>query len=242
VLSNLNIDDIAIDNPFEGKTSIKGKVWSSPTVDEARIEHLVQAHGLPEMVARLLVIRDLDKGDVGAFLKPTLAKNFPDPFSLQNMNETASFIATAIQENKKIGILADFDVDGATSYATLSRFLMAAGCANVPCFIPDRLNDGYGPSVKGFDSLKEQGAEIAIVLDCGITSVDPIAHAKSIGLEVVVVDHHEPDEILPNANFIINPKLADDTSGLDYLAAVGVTFLLSIAINAKLREADFYTD
>jgi single-stranded-DNA-specific exonuclease len=242
VLSNLNIDDLAATNPFDGKTSIKGKTWSSPVVDEARVEYLVQAHSLPEMVARLLVIRDLDKGDVEGFLNPTLAKNFPDPFSLQNMEQAASFIAQAIQDNKKIGILADFDVDGATSYATLSRFLMAVGCTNVPCFIPDRLNDGYGPSDKGFDSLKEQGAEIAVVLDCGVTSVAPIAHAKSIGLDVVVVDHHEPDEILPDANFIINPKLEDDTSELDYLAAVGVTFLLCIAINSKLRAAGFYTD
>ena len=228
-------------DPFAGKTSIKGKIWRMPSVDENRVQMLVNGHGLPEMVARLLVLRDLDGGDVDGFLNPTLAKHFPDPMSLKNMDAATDFLVEAIQSKRKIGILADFDVDGATSCAVLTRFLRAVTDeTDIPFFIPDRLRDGYGPSAKGFDQLKEQGAEIVLILDSGITSVEPIAHAKSIGLQTIIVDHHEPDVTLPDADFTINPKLKDDDSDLDILAAVGVTFLLCVGLNSKLRQSGHY--
>lgn len=229
-------------NPFEGKVSIKGKEWHGVDSDESRIEQVMQMHGLPEIIARLIVQRGFDQTDMDGFLNPTLAKHFPNPFSLRNMDAAADFIASAIQNNKKIGILADFDVDGATSCALMKRFLHGVGIDDVPTFIPDRLSDGYGPSDKGFDDLKSQGAELVLILDCGVTSVAPIKHAGDIGLETIVIDHHEPDTVLPNANFIVNPKLDGDNSGLDYLAAVGVTFMLAVAVNAKLREANYYND
>jgi single-stranded-DNA-specific exonuclease len=184
---------------FDGKTSVKGKRWNPPVVDDARIAKLVDGHGLPEMVARLLVLRNLDGADMDGFLNPTLSNHFPDPMRLKNLSDACDFLAEAIQSNRTIGILA-----------------------------------------KGFDELKAAGCDIVVVLDSGITSIAPITHAKSIGLDVIVVDHHEPDEKLPNANFIINPKLRDDDSGYDYLAAVGVTFLLCVGLNAKLRAAGYY--
>ena len=225
---------------FENKISVKGKRWNAPEVDDVRVAKLVDGHGLPEMVARLIVLRNLDGVDMDGFLNPTLGQHFPDPYRLKNLDKAAEFIAQTLIENKKIGILADFDVDGATSCAVLKRFLKLAGQASVPFFIPDRLKDGYGPSMKGFDELKAAGCDVVVVLDSGVTSVDPIAYAKSIGLAVIVVDHHEPDTELPNADFIINPKLKDDESGYDYLAAVGVTFLLCVGANAQLREKNHY--
>lgn len=227
-------------DPFFGKKSIKGKSWAMPVVDEMRVAKLVDGHGLPELVARLLVLRGLDEIDLDEFLTPTLSKHFPDPMLLKNMDEASGFLAEKICESEKIGILADFDVDGATSCAVLSRFLGAVRDMDVPFFIPDRLEDGYGPSVKGFDALKQEGCGCVVVLDSGITSIEPIAHAQSIGLAVIVVDHHEPDTRLPDADYIINPKLTDDNSGYDYLAAVGVTFLLCVGINAKLRQSGYY--
>ena len=236
------LNETTIDDPFAGKISIKGRQWISPSVEESRVEALMNGHGLPEIIAKLMVIRELDGVDIEGFLNPTLAKNFPNPLSLKNMQEAANYLADAIKDNKIIGILADFDVDGATSCAVMKRFLNAAGQEKIPVFIPDRLNDGYGPSVKAFDALKNEGADIVVVLDCGVTSIDPIAHAKTIGLDVIVVDHHEPDSELPNASYIIDPKLKDDDSGLDYLAAVGVTFLLTIAINTVLRDKNYYKE
>jgi len=229
-------------DPFVEKKSIKGKIWRYEMVDQDLIEVLVVQHDLPEMIARMIAMRDIDTNKINDFLHPTLSKNFPDPMSLYSMDQASSYIATAIQNGQKIGVLADFDVDGATSCAVMKRFInhVTQGGGDIPVFIPDRLNDGYGPSDKGFQSLKDQGADIVIVLDCGITSVNPVQTAIDLGLEVVVVDHHEPDEVLPNANYIINPKLEEDQSGLDYLAAVGVTFLLCVAVNMQLRSRDFY--
>ena len=238
--SALHHDIVRPSDPFEGKLSFKGKRWSSPFVDEQRVEYLVNGYGLPEMVARLMVLRNLDNEDIDGFLNPTLAAHFPDPFKMMNMDATSDYLAAAVLSGKTIGILADFDVDGATSCAVLSRFLKQVSSKDIPVFIPDRLSDGYGPSAKGFDSLKEQGCDIVVILDCGITSVEPITHARSIGLEVVVVDHHEPDEALPDANHIVNPKLKGDNSGYTMLAAVGVTYLLAVAINAKLRQSGHY--
>lgn len=234
------VEPLVSNDPFEGKVSVKGKRWALAFADEKRVEAIVQKWGLPELIARLLVLRDLDKIDLDGFLNPKLSTHFPDPFLLANMDQASDYLSDAILENKKIGILADFDVDGATSCAVLKGFLREAGLEDVPFFIPDRLNDGYGPSAKGFDFLKQQGVEIAIILDCGITAVAPIAHAKSIGIQTVIVDHHEPDTELPDANYIINPKLNDCNSGYGYMAAVGVTFLLSIALNAKLRQKGYY--
>ncbi len=230
-------------DPFMNKMSVKGKKWTLAQVDENRVDHLIQAYQLPEIIARLLVLRDLDKGDIDSFLNPKLSLHFPDPFALKNMDKTSDFLATAIMEGRKIGILADFDVDGATSCAVLKSFLKAAGVSDdIPFFIPDRLNDGYGPSAKGFDYLKGQGTEIVVVLDCGITAIDPLGYANTIGLQTIVVDHHEPDSALPEADYIINPKLSNCDSGYDYMAAVGVTFLLSIAVNAKLRQKGHYNN
>lgn len=228
-------------DPFADRLSLKGKAWRLAQVDERRIEKLVNGYGLPEMVARLLVLRGLDDGDVEGFLNPRLSTHFPDPLSLANLDQATDFLAEAIGRGRKIGVLADFDVDGATSCAVMSRFLKSVtDQSDIPFFIPDRLEDGYGPSDKGFDALKSEGAEIILILDSGITSIAPIAYAQSIGLQTIVVDHHEPDSELPNADYIINPKLNDDTSGLDYLAAVGVTYLLCVALNAKLRQKGHY--
>ena len=240
MLHSLNLERSCSNNPFQGKISIKGKQWSLAQADDKRIERLVNTHGLPEIIARLLVLRDLDQINIEAFFNPKLSKHFPDPFALKNMDEASNFLSDAIIQNKKIAILADFDVDGATSCAVLKGYLKEVGCDDVPFFIPDRLNDGYGPSIKGFDYLKEQGADVVIVLDCGITSIEAVQHAKNIGLKTIIVDHHEPDSHLPVADFIINPKQKDCNSGYDYMAAVGVTFLLTVGLNAKLRQNDFF--
>lgn len=230
-----------ISDPFADKISVKGKQWSLRIPDQSRIDKLVSGWGLPEVIARLMVLRDIDrKTDIDAFLTPLLSKHFPDPFKMHGMRGLAEFLADAIIDNKRIGIMADFDVDGATSYAVLTRFLKDVGYNDIPFFIPDRLNDGYGPSPKGFDSLKTQGAEIVIILDCGITAVEPIEYARSIGLQTIIVDHHEPDQILPEADYIIDPKLQQCGSNYDYMAAVGVTFMLCVALNATLRQKGVY--
>ncbi len=213
--------------------------WVIPPAEQDAVARIVQRYNLPEMVAHLLSVRKIPPEDVESFLYPTLKDHFPDPFSLKSMPELATYMAEAITTGRKIGVFGDFDVDGATSTAILVRFFRHLGL-DVPFYIPDRLKEGYGPNIEAFKSLKEQGVEIILICDCGVTSFDVIAQGRALGLELVVLDHHESEDSLPDANYVIDPKRKDDDSGLDMLAACGVVFLTCVAMNAKLREAGFY--
>jgi single-stranded-DNA-specific exonuclease len=220
--------------------SLGDKRWSIKQADENLVTHIAQNYNLPEFVARMLVQRGVGKNEVDGFLNPTLRDNFPDPFSFIGMCEFADDMAQAIMDGVAIGIFADFDVDGATSAAILTRFLRHFDIVP-PVYIPDRLTEGYGPSAEAMQSLKDQGAEFIIMADCGITAFEPLQVAHDIGLKVAVFDHHEPEDTLPNAAHIINPKRHDDESGLDMLAACGVSFMACVAINKTLRDKGYFT-
>ena len=221
------------------KKSLGNKRWNFFPADDAIVTRLVQNENLPEFVARLLVQRGVDPNDVQGFLNPTLRDHFPDPFTMAGMEAFSEDLAEAIINNTPIGIFADFDVDGATSASILKRFLKHFGM-ELPVYIPDRLKEGYGPSAEAMESLKEQGVEIVLMADCGITAFEPLQKAHDIGLKVCVFDHHEPEETLPQAFHIINPKRHDDTSGLDMLAACGVCFMACVAMNKALRDKGYF--
>lgn len=198
------------------------------------VERVARAHDLPELIARILVQRGVPSEDIPVFLNPTLKDNFPDPFSLKDMEALAVYMAEAIRTKKNIAIFGDFDVDGATSSALLFRFLKHFGI-DAPIYIPGRLTEGYGPNAEALQSLKDGGAEIVFLLDCGTSAFDVVQAANDMGLEIIILDHHEAEERLPAAKFVVNPKRKDDTSGLDVLAAVGVTFMACVAMNNKLK-------
>lgn len=201
----------------------------------------MQTHDLPEFIARMLVIRGITAEQVNEFLFPTLRDHFPDPFSMAGMEQFAHYMDKALCSGRKIGIFADFDVDGATSAAILTRFFRALGLT-VPVYIPDRLSEGYGPSEEALKNLKDQGAEIILMADCGITAFDAVQKGRDLGLDIVIFDHHEPEDTLPQATFVIDPKRKDDKSGLGMLAACGVCFMACVAINRVLRETGYYTE
>jgi single-stranded-DNA-specific exonuclease len=228
-------------SPFNVEKSLNLARWVLPDVDLSVVEQVARKHDLPEIIARLLCVRGVAADDVQGFLHPTLREHFPDPFGLRDMDGAALYLARAVQDKKSIAIFGDFDVDGATSSALLYRMLRHVGI-EARVYIPDRLTEGYGPNTEAFQSLRDEGAEIVILLDCGTTAFDTVAAGRAMGLEIVIVDHHEAEETLPDANFVINPKRKDDASGLDMLAAVGVTFMLCVALNNKLREIGFYAD
>ncbi len=219
--------------------SLMNARWRFQDAADDVVENLKRRHELPEIIARLLVSRGVEAEAVTSFLKPALRNDFPDPFALTGMEALAKDVAVRVENNKKISVFADFDVDGATSAAVLVRFLRHFGL-KPDLYIPDRLNEGYGPNAGALKTLKEQGAETVILCDCGITANDVIAQGKELGLHLVVLDHHEPSGDLPPADHVIDPKRADDTSGFDMLAAVGVTFLTCVAINNKLRERGYF--
>lgn len=214
-------------------------VTSDSSLDD--VERIVRKYDIPEIAARLVVQAGIPFENVETFLKPTLKNDFPNPFSMKGMGDMAEEVAIAIEESKKFAIFGDFDVDGATSSATLHRFLKSVG-VDTPIYIPDRLTEGYGPNINALKTLKEKGANILFVLDCGTTAFDIIAAGTEMGLKIIILDHHESEDKLPECWHIVNPKRKDDDSGLDMLAAVGVTFLACVAINNRLRDRGFYKD
>lgn len=219
--------------------SLKDSRWVFPAVEQDIVARISQIHGLPDYIARMLHIRGVGPDDVQSFLNPTLKSHFPDPFSFAGMKDFAQEMAQKIIDGECIGVLADFDVDGATSGAILIRFLRHCGI-EPPVYIPDRLSEGYGPSLKALQTLKYAGATTVIMADCGTTAFEAVNAGRNIGLDISIFDHHEAEDKLPDANHIINPKRKDDVSGLDMLAACGVSFLACVAINNVLRREKFF--
>jgi single-stranded-DNA-specific exonuclease len=227
------------------ENSATGRAWRD-RLDEraaARALAIAQRHDLPELLARILAGRNVEIDAVETFLDPTIKRSMPDPHVLAGMKEAAERIADAVVRGERIAIFGDYDVDGATSAAVLARFLRQGGIEggiDPLIHIPDRLFEGYGPNTEAVRSLAERGATLIVTVDCGTTSVEPLAEAKKLGVDIVVIDHHLADEELPPAVAIVNPNRRDDLSGLGHLAAVGLVFMTVVAVNRTLRERGFW--
>jgi single-stranded-DNA-specific exonuclease len=224
------------------ESSATGRRWRD-RLDQrgsARALAIAQRHDLPELLARILAGRNVEADAVEAFLDPTVKRSMPDPNVLTAMPEAAARIADAIVRGETIAIFGDYDVDGATSAALLARFLRHAGIEPL-IHIPDRLFEGYGPNVEAVRALAARGTTLLVTVDCGTTSIEPLAEARALNVDVVVIDHHQADEVLPPAVAIVNPNRRDDLSGLGYLAAVGLTFMTVVAVNRELRQRGFWT-
>lgn len=202
---------------------------------------IAQAHGLPDLLGRVLAARGAELQTVERYLDPSLRALLPDPASLQDMERAATRFASAICAQERMAVFGDYDVDGAASVALVERFLRAHGqsCAT---YIPDRLTEGYGPSAQALTGLVEEGARLILTVDCGATSVAAIEAANRAGAEVVVLDHHQAEETLPPALAVVNPNRQDDLSGQGHLAAAGVVFLFLVATVGVLRRKGFYAD
>ena len=221
--------------------SVTGRAWRDRLDDRgnARALAIVQRHGVPELLARVIAGREVEADAVGAYLDPTLKRLMPDPNVLTDMAAAASRIADAVERGEKVAIFGDYDVDGATSAALLASFLRRGGLDPL-IHIPDRIFEGYGPNVEAIRSLAERGAGLLVTVDCGTTSLEPLAEGKRLGLDTVVIDHHQADEQLPDA-VIVNPNRLDDLSELGHLAAVGLVFLTIVAVNRELRRRGFWS-
>jgi single-stranded-DNA-specific exonuclease len=190
--------------------------------------------GVPEIVARILVGRGVKPEQAIAYLTPTLKSDLPNPSCLIDMDKAAARLADAILSHEKIAVFGDYDVDGATSSAVFKRYFNALG-RDITIYIPDRIREGYGPNSAALKMLADTGHKIIVTVDCGIAAHAPLADAKELGLDVIVVDHHLSTGVLPQAFAIVNPNRPDDISGQGMLAAVGVSFLVLVALNRALR-------
>ncbi len=182
----------------------------------------------------MLAGRGVEPADAARFLEPRLRDLLPDPATLTGMDAAADRLATAAQRGERVAIFGDYDVDGACSAALLAGFLTQAG-ARPRIHIPDRLIEGYGPNAEAIAMLAGEGATLLVTVDCGTTSHEPLSEARRLGLDVVVLDHHQAPERLPEVEALVNPNRQDDLSGLGHLCAAGVVFLTLVATNRALR-------
>lgn len=219
--------------------SVTGRPWRDRGADaavQAQAATMVQAHGLPELLARVLAARGIRPGDSDAYLNPRLRDLMPDPSCLRDMEAAAERLARAVRDRETVAIFGDYDVDGAASAALLAGHLHRFGL-DVRIHIPDRITEGYGPNVGAVTALAEAGATLLVTVDCGTSGHAPLEAAAALGLDVVVLDHHGAPEILPPAHALVNPNRLDDLSGLGHLCAAGIVFLTLVALNRVLRRA-----
>ena len=218
--------------------SMLGMVWSVSGDDNIGQD----VTNTDTFVKNILASRGItDSDQVERFLHPSVKEYIPDPSVLKDMDVATQIIADAVCAHEKIAIYGDYDVDGITSTAIFVKYLRALG-VDVSWHLPTREGEGYGLNVDAIEQIAQSGVNLLITVDCGISGIDEVERAKQLGLKVVVTDHHSPDNILPKADAIINPKQVDDTSNLDYLAGVGVAFLTLVSLNRELKKREFFND
>ncbi len=218
------------------ESSVTGRRWVSAldVRGEATALAMSQKLGLPDIVARVLAARGVELPFAERFLEPKLRHEMPDPSVMTDMDAAAERIAEAILRGEQVAVFGDYDVDGAASAALLSRFLTHYGL-NPAVRIPDRITEGYGPNPQAIDELADAGASLLVSVDCGTSSVEAFDRARSRGLDVVVLDHHQAGSAIPEVLALVNPNRQDDLSGLGYLAAAGVVFMTLVAVQRRLR-------
>lgn len=214
--------------------SVRGKAWHWRCANPEKIDDLVKRGGVDDITARLLAGRGVPPEEVEAFIDPKIRDFLPNPSSLKDMDKAAAAIVSAVKSNKKVTVFADYDVDGGTSAAQIVRWARHFK-AEFGIYVPDRVAEGYGPSAGAFRTLKEQGNDLIITVDCGAAAYGALEEAARIELPVVVIDHHMMDGAHPPALALVNPNRNDDSSGLGYLAAAGVCFVLLVALNREAR-------
>ena len=229
--------------PYLGVSqSARGFAWRErlEPADMPLATAISQRHGLPELLGRMLAARGIALEDVPVMLDPTIKALMPDPSVLQGMDKAAARIADAIAASENIAIFGDYDVDGACSSALMQRFLAEHGLGS-RVYIPDRIFEGYGPNPAAIETLIKDGARLIVTVDCGTTSFEPLAHARKLGADVVIIDHHQADPTLPDVQAVVNPNRQDDLSGLGQLCAAGVTFMVLVGTVRELRRRGWYT-
>ncbi|TAE34147.1 MAG: single-stranded-DNA-specific exonuclease RecJ [Alphaproteobacteria bacterium] len=225
--------------PCEGISAL-GRAWSWRNDDAALVADMVRYLQIPELLAALLAGRGQNLDSALDYLTPSLKHALPDPLHLHDMEKAVTRLIHAIESNERIVIFGDYDVDGATSTALMIHYLRAVG-ADVGYYIPDRHTEGYGPNSAALLKLKEEGTSLVVTVDCGAVSFAPLADAHAAGLDVIVVDHHKGAAELPKAVAVVNPNRLDEMSNYRHCAAVGVVFLLLIALNARLRTMGYFS-
>ena len=221
--------------------SVSGKNWILKRFNQKDITYIKDNFSLDEITSKLLSIRKIKKEEINSFLNPSIKNFLPNPNILPDMEKSTVRTVQAIQNNEKIGIFGDYDVDGATSTALLGNYFSELGL-NFEIYIPDRKKEGYGPTNESFQHFINKNIKIIFTVDCGTLSFGAIEFAKKNKIDVIVLDHHQSEIKLPNAFSVVNPNRIDDKSNLKYLCAAGVSFMFLVSLNKKLRTVNFFKE
>ena len=222
-----------------GRISVNNAEWRINDAYDGNSDYEALRQNFPEIIARVLVNRGIGPHNVEEFMYPKLSRHLLTPFALEDMEKAALRFAKAITDGEKVFIFGDYDVDGATSASVISLFLRYFGI-KAEVKIPER-DEGYGPNADMMATIKKQGYGLVFTVDCGTTAFEMITNAAKENLDVIIVDHHQLAPVVPDVYAFVNPKRKGEEDNPYYnMAAVGVVFLLIVAVNAKLREQGFY--
>ena len=219
---------------FSDKSSVLGQFWH---FEEQSFEDNQESWGLQSAWVQRILHTRVDPADQKAFLFPKLRDFMPDPLKIPGMEQAVDVLSQALRRQDSLAIWGDYDVDGTTSTALWLRYLRGIGHENIQFYIPHRFREGYGLNCQGLKQLRDRGVRTVIVVDSGTVAFEPLAWAADNGLDVIVIDHHNPADHLPICRALVNPKLAKSQldMGLTHLAAVGVTFMVLVALNRHIR-------
>ena len=223
---------------YQNKKSINQNYWKLSTKTELETHFELffsQRFNFPSALVPILLDNNVSKDDFELFLDPKIKNFLPDPNIFIDMDKTVKRITNEIENKNPIGIFGDYDVDGATSAALLKLFLQYFGI-EVHIHIPDRFLEGYGPNISALNSLVSKGSNLIITVDCGINSHEPLKELNKTDIDCIIIDHHTPDDDLPPAFSIVNPKRKENGIEYHYLSAVGVTFIMIVGLTRELRQ------
>ncbi len=227
---------------YQNKKSINQNYWKLSTKTELETHFELffsQRFNFPSALVPILIDNKVSKDNFELFVDPKIKNFLPDPNIFIDMDKTVKRIANEIEDKNPIGIFGDYDVDGATSAALLKLFLQYFGM-EVHIHIPDRFLEGYGPNISALNSLVSKGSNLIITVDCGINSYEPLKELNKTNIDCIIIDHHTPDDHLPPAFSIVNPKRKEN--GIEYhdLSAVGITFIMIVGLTRELRQRGIF--
>ena len=227
---------------YQNKKSINQNYWKLSTKTELETHFELffsQRFNFPSALVPILIDNKVSKDNFELFLDPKIKNFLPDPNIFIDMDKTVKRIANEIENKNPIGIFGDYDVDGATSAALLKLFLQYFGI-EVHIHIPDRFLEGYGPNISALNSLVSKGSNLIITVDCGINSHEPLKELNKTNIDCIIIDHHTPDDDLPPAFSIVNPKRKENGIEYHYLSAVGITFIMIVGLTRELRQRGIF--
>ena len=208
------------------------KLWNVKKYDENEVKSISERFNISDILSKFLISKDIEIDDIDMYLNGDIS-SLRDPYEIKDMDKLVSKVLESVEKKEKICIYGDYDVDGITSITIMYKFLQSIG-ADVEYYLPDRLVEGYGINNEAIDIIAKNNVKLIISVDCGITAIEEVEYAKSLGITMCITDHHECSDELPNAYAIVNPKQKDDLSKFKLHAGVGVAFKCIMAISKKL--------